>query len=191
MSLTWNQQQREIAVLSGQGKNFTDIVAAGYPKGTVSRVLKALKDGENPDAPPPEEPPEKQEKVTTSGTRPAGAFVTKGNRPPVLFDLGQETIPLDWRCLYEAHRYYEDFVAEEELDDSFGTFILWCVKDVWKRLRTEVKIISGNITVEVTDGDHGRIIKEESGGGNEGSSGNGGGQQIGPVDRAGSDNSQN
>jgi hypothetical protein len=178
-------------MLVSQDKNFTEIVNAGYPKGTVSRVIKALKDGENPDAPPPEVPPEKTEKTTSSGSRPAGAFITKGNRPPVLFDLGQEVIPLDWRCLYESHRYYEDFVAEEELDDSFGSFILWCVKDVWKRLRTEVKIISGNITVEVTDVDHGRTLEEESRGGDKGTSGNGGGNESGRSERAGIDNIQN
>jgi hypothetical protein len=102
-------------------------------------------------------------KVTTSGTIPAGGFVTTGNRPPVLFDLGQQTIPLSWQSLYEAYRYYSDFVTEEELKDGFGETLLWCIKDVWKRLRTETRIESGRIIMEVVNGNHGRTSEEESG----------------------------
>lgn len=102
-------------------------------------------------------------KVITGGTVPAGGFVTTNNRPPVIFDLGGELIPLDYQSLYEAYRYYGDFVTEEEVIDDFGKFLLWCTKDVWKRLRTNTRIDSGKIIMEVVHGNHGRSSEEEGG----------------------------
>ncbi len=44
--LQWTDKQRAIADLSKQGKSPKDIIAAGYKKSLVFKVLKAVKDGQ-------------------------------------------------------------------------------------------------------------------------------------------------
>jgi hypothetical protein len=162
MAMMWTQKQREIYELFVKGMSFSQVVEQGYVKSLVSKVQQAFKSGEKPGEPKPVPSPSSP-KVTTSGTIPAGGFVTPGNRPPVIFDLGQQTIPLSWQSLYESYRYYDDLVAEEELEDGFGETLLWCIKDVWKRMRTSTRIDNGKIVTEVTDGKHGRTGEEEVG----------------------------
>ena len=161
MALAWTEKQREILALFSKGMSFSQVVEQGFAKATVSKVKEAMEKGEKP--PEPKAAAPAVSKVTTVGTIPGGGFTTTGNKPPVLFDLGQQTIPLSWQSLYESYRYYDDFVAEEELADGFGEFLLWCAKDVWKRMRTDTRVESGKIIMEVNNGNHGRISEEESG----------------------------
>jgi len=162
MAAAWTQKQREIYDLLTKGMSFSQVVEQGYAKATVSKVKKAIDNGEIP--PEPKAAVPTIPKVVTAGTIQSPGFITPGNRPPVLFDLGQQTIPLAWQSLYEAHRYYQDFVDEEGIEDGFGEMLLWCVKDVWKRFRTRTRIESGKIIMEVDNGEnHGRSGEGEGG----------------------------
>lgn len=73
------------------------------------------------------------EKVLTQGTTPAAGIT--GARPPIVFEMDQQKIVLNWTPLYEAYRYYADLRDGEGLTDGFAETILWCVKDAWKRVR--------------------------------------------------------
>jgi hypothetical protein len=128
---------------------------------TAGRYLKEI---QNPK--PPKQSKESKDTVQkqiTQGPVPAGGFTT-GGKPPVMFDLGQELIPLRWQPLYEAYRYYNDLKLEEGITDDFGDFLLWSARDVWKRFRVQTRISNDKVLVEVNDGDDGRPGEEKGGG---------------------------
>ena len=47
VQLKWTELQREIAAVAAQGKSFDNLVQSGYTKSLVSKVLNAVKSGQN------------------------------------------------------------------------------------------------------------------------------------------------
>jgi len=82
-----------------------------YPtRTTAEKAAKA------PKAPPAEPKPIPQ------GTVPAAALSSA--RPPILFQLGQENIPLDFQDLYEAYQLYSDMRTKGIIKEASFTAIL-------------------------------------------------------------------
>jgi len=92
-------------------------------------------------------------RVVTEGAVPIAGL--GGPRPPLIFELEQERIPLNWRALYEAYRYYDDLKKTSGLDDGFAEALLSCFKDGWRRVRVKTRIENDKVIVEVPSGDHG------------------------------------
>ena len=93
----------------------------------VTKKLFPTRPTQRKAASPPAEP-----KVVPQGTVPVAALSSA--RPPVLFQLGQENIPLDFQDLYEVYLLYNDMktrgtIEEAGFSDTLrdGMALLWIV----------------------------------------------------------------
>jgi hypothetical protein len=91
-------------------------------------------------------------KAVPQGTVPVAALSSA--RPPVLFQLGQENIPLDFQDLYEAYQLYSDMRTKGIIKEASFTAIL---KDgiafMWTVCAGQPGIVGDR--VELTEVDYG------------------------------------
>ena len=68
---------------------------------------------------------------------------------PVIFELGEQKIPLDPQELYEAYILYEDLKVKCELTDGFTSTVRDGVALLWQLLVPRPEIEKGKVITEV------------------------------------------
>ena len=118
--ITWTEKRKEIVDLAAQGKAFMEIVSLGYSKDMTSKVLNALKKGQNP----------------------AGGDGSGGEKPmvtvvgpkisPIVFRVDQKQIVLDPLELNTQYRYYADLVRRDGgITEAFSQVLTLGMQVLW------------------------------------------------------------
>jgi hypothetical protein len=128
--LIWTDKERAIADLTAQGKEFMEIVALGYSKSMVSRVVNALKEGQKPEM---KLGVEKDRTIEDETRRPL-VMVTGPKTAPIIFKLDRKDIVLDPLELMKQYRYYTEIVKKDGFTESFSEVLTIAVKLLWTSL---------------------------------------------------------
>lgn len=127
-SFTWTEKRIEIAKLVAEGKTFMEIVGLGYSLNTTSKVVNALKAGENP-------PGAEVAAEVAGGSKEAGkplVTVTGPKTAPIVFFLEQKKIALDPLELHAQYRYYTDLMSRDGgYTESFSEVLTLGMQVLW------------------------------------------------------------
>ena len=132
--ITWTKKRKKIAALSAQGKTFMQIVALGYSKDMTSKVLTALKAGQ--------QPPERKKQVSEEGepgdedNHQEGdkslVSVTGSKGSPIVFWLEQKKIALDPFELHKQYSYYTALANKNGgITNSFSQVLTLAMQVLW------------------------------------------------------------
>jgi hypothetical protein len=125
---TWTDKRIEIAKLLAEGKEFMEIVKLGYSLDMTSKVVKALKAGEN--APGVEVAEEVADRSKEDG-KPL-VIVTAPKTAPIVFFFEQKKIALDPLELHAQYRYYSDLASRNGgITESFSEVLTLGMQVLW------------------------------------------------------------